>query len=224
MIDVEAIRQQIRSAAQAAGRSEEDITLLGASKYADVNQVYQAYQQGLTCFGENRSEGLLSKKDKLPDDISWHFIGQLQTNKVKYIIDNVELIHSLDRLSLANELQKRAVAKQTSVNALVEIRMDDREARGGVLPEDAMSFLEQCASFDRISIRGLMCVAPLGCTQKQTEDCFAKMRNLFDKLSHACPDNAEMHILSMGMSHDFPLAIKHGATLVRVGSALFLNK
>ena len=200
-MNVQAIRDQIQSAAVKAGRDPSSIILLGASKYADVEQVRQAYEQGLTCFGENRSEGLLAKKDLLPDDISWHFIGQLQTNKVKYIIDNVELIHSLDRLSLAKELQKRALAKQTTVHALVEVLMDDRESRGGVLPKDIPSFLDQCAQFDRLYIHGLMCV-----------------------LSHRIPDNAEMKVLSMGMSHDFPLAIKHGATLVRVGSALFLNK
>lgn len=223
-MNVQAIRDQIQSAAVKAGRDPSSIILLGASKYADVEQVRQAYEQGLTCFGENRSEGLLAKKDLLPDDISWHFIGQLQTNKVKYIIDNVELIHSLDRLSLAKELQKRALAKQTTVHALVEVLMDDRESRGGVLPKDIPSFLDQCAQFDRLYIHGLMCVAPLGCSERETEACFAKMKDLFDGLSHRIPDNAEMKVLSMGMSHDFSLAIKHGATLVRVGSALFLNK
>ena len=134
------------------------------------------------------------------------------------------MIHSLDRLSLAKELQKRALAKQTTVHALVEVLMDDRESRGGVLPKDIPSFLDQCAQFDRLYIHGLMCVAPLGCSERETEACFAKMKDLFDGLSHRIPDNAEMKVLSMGMSHDFPLAIKHGATLVRVGSALFLNK
>ena len=165
-MNVQAIRDQIQSAAVKAGRDPSSIILLGASKYADVEQVRQAYEQGLTCFGENRSEGLLAKKDLLPDDISWHFIGQLQTNKVKYIIDNVELIHSLDRLSLAKELQKRALAKQTTVHALVEVLMDDRESRGGVLPKDIPSFLDQCAQFDRLYIHGLMCVAPLGCSER----------------------------------------------------------
>ncbi len=224
MINVQKIRDQIQSAAEKAGRDPDEITLLGASKYADVKQVRQAYDQGLACFGENRSEGLAAKKDLLPDDISWHFIGQLQTNKVKYIIDNVELIHSLDRLSLAKELQKRAMAKQTTVNALVEVRMDDRETRGGIQPKEVLPFLEQCAQFDRLFIHGLMCVAPLGRTERETEACFAKMEGLFEGLSHRIPDNAEMKVLSMGMSHDFPLAIKHGATLVRVGSALFSNK
>ena len=165
MINVQKIRDQIQSAAEKAGRDPDEITLLGASKYADVKQVRQAYDQGLACFGENRSEGLAAKKDLLPDDISWHFIGQLQTNKVKYIIDNVELIHSLDRLSLAKELQKRAMAKQTTVNALVEVRMDDRETRGGIQPKEVLPFLEQCAQFDRLFIHGLMCVAPVSYTQ-----------------------------------------------------------
>lgn len=224
MIDVASIRQQIQKAAEAAGRREEEITLLGASKYATAEQVRQAYDQGMRCFGENRSEGLLAKKDALPSDICWHFIGQLQTNKVKYIIDNVELIHSLDRLSLATELQKRALAKQTTVQALVEVCLDDRAQRGGVLPEQVAPFLEQCAAFDRLHIKGLMCVAPLGADETETEACFAKIKHLFDSLARQCPDNAEMDVLSMGMSHDFPLAIKQGATLVRVGSALFQNK
>lgn len=215
------ILQTIQQSAEKAGRKPEDITLLAASKYADVSQVQKAYDLGLRFFGENRSEGLLSKKDSLPDDICWHFIGQLQTNKVKYIIGNVDLIHSLDRLSLATELQKRALAKQTSVNALIEVCLDDREQRGGILPERLEAFLSECAIFERIHIKGLMCVAPLGATPAETEACFAKMKDLFDGLSRVCPDNASMEVLSMGMSHDYPLAIKHGATLVRIGSALF---
>ena len=215
------ILQTIQQSAEKAGRKPEDITLLAASKYADVSQVQKAYDLGLRFFGENRSEGLLSKIDSLPNDICWHFIGQLQTNKVKYIIDNVDLIHSLDRLSLATELQKRALAKQTSVNALIEVCLDDREQRGGILPERLEAFLSECALFERIHIKGLMCVAPLGAAPAETEACFAKMRDLFDGLSRVCPDNASMEVLSMGMSHDYPLAIKHGATLVRIGSALF---
>ena len=215
------ILQTIQQSAEKAGRKPEDITLLAASKYADVSQVQKAYDLGLRFFGENRSEGLLSKKDSLPDDICWHFIGQLQTNKVKYIIDNVDLIHSLDRLSLATELQKRALAKQTSVNALIEVCLDDREQRGGILPARLEAFLSECAAFDRIHIKGLMCVAPLGAAPAETEACFAKMKDLFDGLSRVCPDNASMEVLSMGMSHDYPLAIKHGAPLVRIGSALF---
>ena len=220
-MNVQAIRDQIQSAAVKAGRDPSSIILLGASKYADVEQVRQAYEQGLTCFGENRSEGLLAKKDLLPDDISWHFIGQLQTNKVKYIIDKVSLIHSVDRLSLAKEIDKRAAQHHLHMDVLLQVRFDENPKRGGVAPQELEALLCACGALSSIAVRGLMCVAPLHADRAQTERCFDALYELSQQLKGRCPQNASMEHLSMGMSNDYPLAIEHGATMVRVGSALF---
>ena len=218
---LEAVRQSIEQAALGSGRRSEEITLVAVSKFATLEQVYQAIACGQMDFGENRADKLLEKTGVISDSVRWHFIGQLQTNKVKYIIDKVSMVQSLDRLSLAKELDKRAAKAGRVVPALLEVRLNDNPERGGVPPEEVEPLLEQCASFAHLRVQGLMCVAPLGCDAKTTEDCFERVRSLFEHLKTRCPDNASMQVLSMVMSHDYVAAIRHGATMVRIGSAIF---
>lgn len=218
-----AIGHSIAEAALGCGRRPEEITLVAVSKFATLEQVRQAIACGQMDFGENRADKLLEKTAVVSDPVHWHFIGQLQTNKVKYIIDKVSMVQSLDRLSLAKELDKRAAQADRLLPVLLEVRLNDNPERGGVPPQEVESLLAQCAAFTHLRVQGLMCVAPLGCDAKTTEGCFERVRSLFEHLKTKCPENACMQVLSMGMSHDYVAAIRHGATMVRIGSAIFAS-
>lgn len=215
------VQETIAQAARRAGRRPEEIALIAVSKYATIQQVECLHQLGQQAFAENRADKLLEKKEKLSFQPIWHFIGQLQTNKVKYIIDKVSLIHSVDRLSLAKEIDKRAAQHHLRMDVLIQVRFDEDPQRGGVAPQELEALLCACGELPSIAVCGLMCVAPLHADRAQTERCFDALYELSAQLKGRCPQNVSMEQLSMGMSNDYPWAIEHGATMVRVGSALF---
>lgn len=215
------VKETIAQAARRAGHQPQEIALSAVSKYATMQQVEQLHQLGQQAFAENRADKLLEKNEQLSFQPIWHFIGQLQTNKVKYIIDKVSLIHSVDRLSLAKEIDKRAAQHHLHMDVLLQVRFDENPKRGGVAPQELEALLCACGALSSIAVRGLMCVAPLHADRAQTERCFDALYELSQQLKGRCPQNASMEHLSMGMSNDYPLAIEHGATMVRVGSALF---
>ena len=215
------VKESIAQSARRAGRDPSEIALIAVSKYATIEQVEQLHQLGQQAFAENRTDKLLEKKARLSFQPIWHFIGQLQTNKVKYIIDKASLIHSVDRLSLAKEIDKRAAQHHLRMDVLVQVRFDEDPQRGGVVPHELYPLLCACGELPCISVRGLMCVAPLHANRAQTEHCFDALYELSVGLKGRCPQNVSMEQLSMGMSNDYPWAIEHGATMVRVGSALF---
>ena len=221
--NLERVREEIEKACQKAGRGPNCVKLLGATKTKPPQVLRWAYELGLKVFGENRVQEFLQKWEALRDikDIEWHFIGRLQSNKVKYIIDKVVLIHSVDRPSLVDELQKRATKKGIKkVDVLLEVNVGGEETKGGVSPQEAPKLLEYILEkAPNLEVLGLMTIPPYRENPQEVRPYFAKLRELRDKLQEEF--KLELPELSMGMSHDYPVAIEEGATIVRVGSAIF---
>lgn len=217
--NIASVREKIASAAERAGRKAEDITLVAVSKTVGAEVVEAAYREGLRCFGENRVQEFVKKSEVLPRDIEWNLIGQLQTNKVKYIInDGVALLHSLDRFSLAQELQKECVKKDAYLDALIEVNIAKEESKSGLYLEQVDAFLDQIAGFDRIRLRGFMTVAPYMDDRAYLRKVFAQAKALYDAKKKDFPG---FRYLSMGMSNDYEDAILEGSNMVRVGTAIF---
>ncbi|MBQ9942716.1 MAG: YggS family pyridoxal phosphate-dependent enzyme [Christensenellaceae bacterium] len=219
--NLEAVRERMAQSAIKAGRLPEDITLVAVSKTKPVELIAQAVEAGALHLGENRVQEMMSKIDLLPKEVKWHLIGQLQKNKVKYIIDKVELVHSLCTLSVAAEMQRLCEKHDTHLDCLIELNVAREDSKSGLLEEDIPAFLDAIAPMDRVHIKGLMTVAPIAADPDEVRPVFAKMRSWFDKLAAEKRNNFSMEVLSMGMSGDFPAAIEEGATMVRVGSSIF---
>ena len=220
--NLKAIRHSIGEAAAAAGRDPGEIALMAVTKTVPAEIVNIAVSQGIRLLGENRAQELLEKYGAYDKDgVSIHFIGRLQTNKVRQIIGKVDMVHSLDSLTLARELEKRAKSLGKSIDALLEINIGDEGTKAGVLPEEALAFAESLKEFSCITLRGLMTIPPICDTIYDSEKYFYAVHKLFVDMKAKNGDNRDMNILSMGMSGDYPLAIKHGSNLVRIGSALF---
>lgn len=212
--------ENIRSAALEAGRNPDDIVIIGASKTMPIERIrFVLDNTGIKTVGENRVQELLDKYSA-QDGIDWHFIGQLQTNKVKYIIDKVSLIHSVDRLSLAEEINRQAVKRGITANVLIEVNMGREEAKGGLFEEEVEGFLESLADFQGIRVLGLMSVMP-NVESALLEKFYLRLYALYDKIKNTKVKNAEIRYLSAGMSNDYALAIKYGANMLRLGRAVF---
>jgi len=217
---IQEIEQRLARACEKAGRKREEVLLLGASKYANAEKIREAYQCGVRVFGESRAQDFLKKFEELKDlPIDWHFIGNLQTNKVKYIIDKVSLIHSLDRPSLAEEIQKRAERLGKVQDVLIEVNVGKEETKGGVYEEDLEKLFEYCLSLKNLRVLGLMAIPPYKENPEEVRPYFVKLRKLKEKLEELY--KIKLPHLSMGMSGDFEVAVEEGATIVRIGSAIF---
>jgi pyridoxal phosphate enzyme (YggS family) len=217
---IQEIEQRLARACERAGRKREEVLLLGASKYANAEKIREAYQCGVRVFGESRAQDFLKKFEELKDlPIDWHFIGNLQTNKVKYIIDKVSLIHSLDRPSLAEEIQKRAERLGKVQDVLIEVNVGKEETKGGVYEEDLEKLFEYCLSLKNLRVLGLMAIPPYKENPEEVRPYFVKLRKLKEKLEELY--KIKLPHLSMGMSGDFEVAVEEGATIVRIGSAIF---
>ncbi len=217
---IQEIEQRLARACERAGRKREEVLLLGASKYANAEKIREAYQCGVRVFGESRAQDFLKKFEELKDlPIDWHFIGNLQTNKVKYIIDKVSLIHSLDRPSLAEEIQKRAERLGKVQDVLIEVNVGKEETKGGVYEEDLEKLFEYCLSLKNLRVLGLMAIPPYKENPEEVRPYFVKLRKLKERLEDLY--KIKLPHLSMGMSGDFEVAVEEGATIVRIGSAIF---
>jgi len=217
---LEEVEIRIRKACERAKRKREEVILLGASKSVSSSKIKEYYQCGLSVFGENRVQEFLKKYEDLKDlSIDWHFIGTLQSNKVKYIIDKVSLIHSLDRESLAQEINKRSQAIGKIQEVLIEVNIGEEASKGGLKPEELFSFYERVLTFNNIKVLGLMCIPPYKEDPNEVRPYFEKLRKLKEKLEWEF--SVKLPHLSMGMSHDFEVAIEEGATIVRIGTLLF---
>lgn len=214
------VLDRLYAAAEKSGRSAEDITLLAATKTVDADTVNYAIKKGITHIGENRVQELLSKYSLLNPAHS-HFIGHLQTNKVKDIIDKVEMIESVDSLKLAKEISKQAGKCGIVMNILAEINIGGEESKSGFAPEDAENAVREIAKLPNIHIKGLMCIPPVANMPEEARKYFRKMYKLFLDIGAKNIDNSCMSVLSMGMSGDFDIAVSEGANLVRVGTSLF---
>lgn len=217
---LEEVEEKIRKACERSQRKPEDVLLLGASKSVQPLKIKEYYQCGLSVFGENRVQEFLRKYEELKDlNINWHFIGRLQSNKVKYIIDKVSLIHSLDRESLAHEINKRARALGKIQEVLIEVNVGNEDSKGGLNLEDLFGFYERVLTFKNLKVVGLMCIPPYREDPNQVRPYFERLRKLKEKLEWEF--SVKLNHLSMGMSHDFEVAIEEGATIVRIGTLLF---
>lgn len=213
----EIIKQQINEACLRVKRNPEEVRVIAVTKYVSTERANEALQAGIINLGENRDEGLLRKWEELKDKPVWHYIGSLQTRKVKNIVNIVEYIHSLDRISLAEEINKRAEHK---VKCLVQVNVSGEESKHGLPAEEVLTFIESLRNFEHISVEGLMTMAPLTDNESQIRECFHKLRELHKQVQALNLDYAPCTELSMGMSNDFEIAIEEGATMVRIGTAL----
>jgi PLP dependent protein len=211
------IRQQISDACQRVNRAPDEVKLIAVTKYVSIERAKEALEAGIINLGENRDDGLLAKWEVLGDKPLWHFIGTLQTRKVKYIIDKVEYIHSLDRISLVEEINKRA---QKKVKCLVQVNVSQEQSKHGLAPEDVIDFIKSIQPYENISIEGLMTMAPFIDDEAQLRTCFQRLKELREEVKNCNLDFAPCTELSMGMSNDFRIAIEEGATMIRIGTAL----
>ena len=214
------VREEIANACARAGRKTEDVQLIAVSKYQSTERMADAVAAGIRTFGENHAQELNEKKTFFEQHgCRAHFIGQLQTNKIKYVCGFADLIESVDRQNLAQQLQQKAEARDIMQDILIQVNIGAEDQKGGVPDEDLDSFAESLTQFSHLRLRGLMCVPP-AVEAEQARVYFRKMRLHFEKLQ-ARMNPTIFDTLSMGMSHDYTVAIEEGATQVRVGSRIF---
>jgi hypothetical protein len=204
-----------------AGRDRSEVTLIAVSKTKPVEMLKEAYDYGCRDFGENKVQELVDKYEELPKDIRWHMIGHLQTNKVKYIVDKVFLIHSVDSLRLAEEISKEAVKKNVKVDILIEVNVAGEETKFGTTCDEVKELVREISKLPNICIKGLMTIAPYVENAEENRVYFSKLKQLAVDIDKENIDNVSMKILSMGMTGDYPVAVSEGATYVRVGTGIF---
>lgn len=220
--NIEEIREKITNAAKACGRSVQEITLVGVTKTVDTASIIEAVNCGIATVGENKAQELCEKYDTLAGLCKIHFIGHLQTNKVKYVIDKVDMIESVDSLRLAQEIDVRAGAINRSMDILAEVNIGKERSKHGVLEEDLEDFLKNMSKLSNVKIRGLMTVLPVESSfTEHGRSFFERMYQLFIDIRSKKKDNINMDFLSMGMTNDYETAIEYGANIVRIGTGIF---
>jgi len=197
-----------------------EVTLLAVSKTKPLEDLEEAYKAGMRDFGENKVQEMAKKAENFHDDVRWHFIGHLQSNKVKYLVENVYLIHSLSSISLLNEIEKSFGKASKIANTLIQINIGREESKSGILEENLYELIEAIEKCDFVSVKGIMVIIPIG-DEESNRKYFRKTRKIFDELKEKEYKNISMNILSMGMTHDFMTAIEEGSNLVRVGTGIF---
>lgn len=214
------VSERILRACKVSGRDASDVNVIAVTKYVSLNMAASVLDTSLKHIGENRWQDAESKWKALGDKGTWHFIGHLQTNKVKDVIGKFQYIHSLDRLSLAQELQRRAKIEGLDVNVFLQVNVSGEDTKYGLTPEEVPDFLQSIASLDRVKVIGLMTMAPFEEDPELTRPVFRGLRELRDQLNHLAITPEPILELSMGMSNDFEVAIQEGSTWVRLGSVL----
>ena len=212
--------ENIKSACQRSGRDLSEVTLIAVSKTKPIEDLKEAYDAGIRVFGENKVQELEQKIPAFSDDVSWHMIGHLQRNKVKYLIGKVTLIHSVDSLRLAEEISRLSLKANVETDILIEIN-DGEESKFGVSISDAETLIREVAKLPAIHICGLMTIAPYVVDSEENRDFFRKIKDLSVDIAAKNIDNVSMDVLSMGMTGDYEVAIEEGATMVRVGTGIF---
>ncbi len=216
------ILEKTKQAAIRSGRNLEDVTVIAVSKTVDSERAREAVEAGLVNLGENRVQELVKKYDELSNtNVKWHLIGHLQKNKVKYIIDKTVLIHSLESLELAKEINKKAKQHDLISNVLIELNIGEELSKFGISEDAVYEFVKSLEQFENIKVLGLMTVAPFTENPEDVRWVFKKMKEIFDKISGMKLKNTEMKYLSMGMTNDFEIAIEEGANIIRIGTAIF---
>lgn len=198
----------------------ENVTLIAVSKTRAVEEIQEAYNEGIRDFGENKIQELIEKIDRFDSSVRWHLIGHLQTNKVKYIVGKVHLIHSVDSVKLINEIEKRYAAGNLIANVLVQINIGRETSKTGIFKEDLPEILEECEKCNNLKVKGLMAVIPKG-SEEECRRYFTEMRHIWNSLKEKNYNNISMEYLSMGMTHDYKIALEEGANVIRVGEGIF---
>ena len=218
--NIERVREQMRLACERSGRAPEDVKLIAVTKFVETARIAEAVAAGITEIGENRAQEFTEKLTFYEQNhLRAHFIGQLQTNKVKYICGKADLIQSVDREPLLDAIHTYAEKHDLVQDILIEVNIGREAQKGGVLPEDLEALIERIAAKPHVRLRGLMCVPP-AVEREAVRPYFREMRARYERIANAYPD-LPFDTLSMGMSHDYPVAIEEGATVVRVGTAIF---
>jgi pyridoxal phosphate enzyme (YggS family) len=215
------IRERIRDAAELAGRDPDSVRLVAVSKTQPVEAVAAAWEAGQGLFGENYVQEFLDKARQLPDSVEWHFIGSLQSNKVKYVAGLVSMIHSVDRISLAREIDRQGEKTGTTCDILLQVNISGEETKSGTTAAGVIELAREAAALPHLRIRGLMTMPPFFDEPERARPYFRELRRLAEQIDTEKIPGVTMEELSMGMSGDFEVAIEEGATLVRVGSAIF---
>ena len=219
--NLEIINEKIKKAALKASRNPEEIKLVAVTKTATIEQIEEAISAGVEIIGENKVQEAKEKYQILTADIEWHLVGHLQTNKVKYAIEIFDLIHSVDGIKLAKEIDRRSLQFGMITNVLVEVNISGEETKYGIKPEEVEPFLKEISEFSRIRVRGLMTIAPIVEDKEEVRPYFRKLRELSKEIKKKNIKNVRMDYLSMGMTEDFEVAVEEGANIVRIGRGIF---
>ena len=219
--NLKSVQENISETCKKVNKNHEEVTLIAVSKTKPVSILKEAYDSGIRDFGENKVQEILEKYDKLPTDIRWHMIGHLQRNKVKYIIDKVSLIHSVDSLRLAEEINKEAAKHHLIMPILIELNIAGEESKFGLSYAECEEMILAISKLPNIAIKGLMTVAPFVENAEDNRQYFKNMKQLSVDIMNKNIDNVDMRILSMGMTGDYVVAIEEGSNMVRVGTGIF---
>lgn len=215
------VEKKVCEACSRAGRDRSEVTLIAVSKTKPVEMLKEAMMAGADVFGENKVQELCEKYEVLPKNLHWHMIGHLQRNKVKYIVDKAELIHSVDSLRLAEEISKEAEKKKVQVSVLIEVNVAEEDSKFGVKVEDTENLIREIAQLPNVHIQGLMTIAPYVENAEENRPIFRTLKKLAVDIKMKNIDNVHMDVLSMGMTGDYEVAVEEGATMVRVGTGIF---
>ena len=215
------VQKNINESCNKINRDPNEVTLIAVSKTKPVEMLKEAYDAGARVFGENKVQEIVDKYDQMPSDVKWHMIGHLQRNKVKYIVDKVAMIHSVDSLRLAETIEKEAAKKAVIVPILIEVNVAQEESKFGLKPEEVLPLIEQIADFSHIRIKGLRTIAPYVDNAEENREIFRELKKLSVDIAAKNINNVNMSVLSMGMTGDYMVAVQEGATMVRVGTGIF---
>lgn len=219
--NLQKVEENITAACKRAGRKRDEVTLIAVSKTKPIEMIVEAYEAGKRDFGENKAQEMKEKHDTLADDINWHFIGHLQTNKVKYVVGRASLIHSVDSYHLAEAIEKESAKKNLISDILIEVNVAHEESKFGLKTDEVEQLVREISKLSHIRIKGLMTIAPYVENAEENRKIFRELKALSVDISSKNIDNVSMDVLSMGMTGDYEVAVEEGATLVRVGTGIF---
>ena len=219
--NIQHVRENIEKACEKVGRSVDEVTLIAVSKTKPYTDIEEALKSGTLDYGENKVQEMCEKYEILPKNIRWHMIGHLQRNKVKYLVGKTELIHSVDSIRLAEQIEKEYAKKGETANILIEVNMAQEESKFGITSQETEELIRKISTFEHIRIKGLMTIAPYTDNPETNRVYFRQMKKLSVDIRDKNIDNVSMDVLSMGMTGDYQVAIEEGSTMVRVGTGIF---
>lgn len=219
--NIKQVEENIIKSCEKVGRDPKEVTLIAVSKNKPYTAIEEALPSGVLDYGENKVQELTEKYEILPKDIRWHMIGHLQRNKVKYLVGKVELIHSVDSLRLANQIETEFAKKNEIANILIEVNMANEESKFGITSETTEQLVREISKLEHVRIKGLMTIAPYTDNPETNREYFRNMKKLSVDITEKNIDNVSMNVLSMGMTGDYQVAIEEGATMIRVGTGIF---